>query len=145
TDNVSGLEKRVAKLLGMSNVKRRNLGTPAGNAGDEGMLLIEDFLLRMDDFADPRPAICADMTCKECPEDDPYSYRIHVLLPAYAGRFAQMPFREFAEEVIRQETPAHILPRICWIDVATMHAVETADHTWLEARPQSPAPADLGS
>jgi hypothetical protein len=130
TNNVSGLERRVAKLLGIASYSRRNLDSTA----DEGMLLIEDILLRMDGFADPRPAICADPDCTDCPLDDPYSYRLHVLLPAYAGRFANMDFRSFTEEVIRQETPAHILPRICWIDQDHMQKVEKAYHEWLQAR-----------
>jgi hypothetical protein len=130
TTNVSGLEQRLAKLLGITNYARRNLD----GATDEGMLLIENILLRMDLFADPHPAICADPDCVDCPEDDPYSYRIHIVLPAYAGRFTNMDFRIFTEEVIRQETPAHILPRICWVDLDHMQKVEKAYHEWLQSR-----------
>jgi hypothetical protein len=133
-------------LLGIADFSRRDLGTPVGTAAaDEGMLLIEDILLRAGDFVDPHPAICRDTSCAPCVDDDPYSYRIHILLPAHSGRFAEMPFRQFAEEVIRQETPAHILPRICWVDPTHMHDVETKYSAWLEARATTPAPGDLGA
>jgi hypothetical protein len=100
---------------------------------DEGMYLIENILLR------PEPGerflpICVDPNCTDCADDDPYSYRIHVVLPAWAGRFGNMEFRRFAEEVIRQETPAHVLPKVCWISREDMAMLEGAYRAWLEAR-----------
>jgi hypothetical protein len=38
-----------------------------------------------------------------------------VVLPGYTYRFADVDFRNFAEDVIRQEIPSHILGKICWI------------------------------
>jgi len=98
----------------------------------ERLCVIENILLR------PRPGadntflpICADPGCGEgCPGDDPYSYRLHVVLPALAPRFRNMDFRRYAEEVIREETPAHLLPKICWVADADMHAVEAAWSAW---------------
>ena len=52
-----------------------------------------------------------------------------------------MDFRRFAEEVIRQETPAHLLPRICWISRADMARLETAYHDWLTSRAGADAAA----
>ena len=72
--------------------------------------------------------------CTDCAEDDPYSYRLHILLPAYAGRFQQIEFRRFAEQVIREETPAHLLPKICWISREDMTAFETAWRAWLDVQ-----------
>lgn len=98
----------------------------------ERLCLIENILLR------PRPGaentflpICAEPGCGEgCPGDDPYSYRLHVVLPALAPRFRNMEFRSFAEEVIREETPAHLLPKICWVGDEDMTKVETAWRAW---------------
>jgi hypothetical protein len=45
-----------------------------------------------------------------------------------------MEFRRFAEEIIRQETPAHVLPKICWISRDDMAKLEGAYRAWLEAR-----------
>ncbi|WP_326984361.1 hypothetical protein VUJ46_07460 [Chryseobacterium sp. MYb264] len=46
---------------------------------------------------------------------DPYSYRVSVVLPGYAYRFQDPDFRRYAETVIRQEIPAHVLAKICWV------------------------------
>lgn len=101
---------------------------------EEGMLLIENILLRPAQEAASFLPICVDRNCTDCVEDDPYSYRVHIVLPAFAGRFRNMNFRRFAEEVIREETPAHVLPRICWVDHEDMVALEAAYRAWLEAR-----------
>ncbi|KAA2223869.1 hypothetical protein [Chryseobacterium sediminis] len=57
-------------------------------------------------------------SCEEdCEADvfDPYSYRVSVVLPGFAYRFQDPDFRRYAETVIRQEIPAHILAKICWV------------------------------
>jgi len=107
----------------------------------EGMILIENLLLRPAADDDPFLPICVDPNCAECADDDPYSYRLHVVLPAYAGRFVSMDFRRFAEEVIREETPAHILPKICWVSREDMARLETAYHDWLASRAGADAAA----
>ncbi len=99
--------------------------------GRERMYVIENLLLRSSDDNALLP-ICTDTGCRGCADDDPYSYRIHVVLPADAGRFASMEFREFVEGVIRAETPAHILPTVCWIGPEDQREVEAAYRDWLE-------------
>lgn len=101
---------------------------------DEGMYVIEPVLLRPSANPDPFLPICPDPNCTDCAEADPYSYRIHVILPAYASRFANMDFRRFVEEVIREETPAHILPRVCWISKEDMAVLEKAYRDWIHLR-----------
>jgi hypothetical protein len=59
---------------------------------------------------------------------------VSVLLPAYAQRFQNMDFRRFVEEVLRQEMPVHVLPKICWVSRDDMARVETAYRAWLEAK-----------
>ena len=53
----------------------------------------------------------------DCETDvyDPYSYRISVVLPGFAYRFQNSDFRRYAETLIRQEIPAHVLAKICWV------------------------------
>jgi hypothetical protein len=126
TENVSGLEKRLARLLGIQNYTRRDLGDSA-----EGMYLIENILLRPGQNGDPFLPICPDPNCSDCADEDPYSYRIHIILPAYGSRFGNMDFRRFAEEVIREETPAHILPKICWISKDDMAKFEAQYREWI--------------
>lgn len=138
TANVSGLERRLGRLLGIADVRRRSL---SADGGGEGMILIENILLRPAAADDPFLPICVDPNCAECADDDPYSYRLHVVLPAYAGRFVSMDFRRFAEEVIREETPAHLCPKICWVSREDMARLETACHDWLASRAGTDAAA----
>jgi hypothetical protein len=100
----------------------------------EGMYLVENLLLLPEHTDDPLLPICVDPACIDCADDDPYSYRLHIVLPAYAGRFQDMDFRRFVEETIRLEMPAHILPKICWVDVDDMAAFEDAYRDWISLR-----------
>ena len=86
---------------------------------EEGMFLVEHILLRpnisaIDTPLDEFMPICTD-NCTSCQPVDPYSYRISVVLPGWTYRFANPDFRNFMEELIRKEIPAHILARICWV------------------------------
>ena len=101
------------------------------NFSDEGMFLIENILLRPEKEDDPFLPICTAATQTSCSDFDPYSYRIHVILPAENGRFRNMHFRRFVEETIRQETPAHILPKICWICKEDMAMLEKTYRDWI--------------
>jgi hypothetical protein len=101
------------------------------NYSDEGMYLIENILLRPEEKTDPFLPICPASNMGVCAENDPYSYRIHIILPAYGSRFQSMDFRRFAEELIREETPAHILPKICWISKEDMVRFEKDYRDWI--------------
>jgi uncharacterized protein len=99
--------------------------------GVEGMYLIENILLRPAQPGDPFLPVCLDPGCSDCVEKDPYSYRIHVLLPAYGDRFSNMEFRRFVEQVIREEVPAHILPKLCWISREEMAVLQKQYREWM--------------
>ncbi|MBK7173997.1 MAG: diguanylate cyclase [Bacteroidales bacterium] len=100
---------------------------------DEGMYLVENILLRPDPEHpdDPFLPICTSEQQTSCSDMDPYSYRIHFILPAENGRFRNMQFRQFVESVIREETPAHILPKVCWISKEDMSMLETTYKDWI--------------
>ncbi|MCV9930368.1 hypothetical protein OIU83_22100 [Flavobacterium sp. LS1R49] len=86
---------------------------------DEGIFLVEHILL----VPDPNKVIdasyympiCVDDCSGDCCIPNPYSFKISVVLPGYTYRFMDIDFRNFAENVIRQEIPSHILGKICWI------------------------------
>ncbi|WP_109302616.1 hypothetical protein [Aquimarina sp. AU474] len=86
---------------------------------EEGLFLVEHILLRPDvkqidvDEKSFIP-VCAD-TCENCEPVDPYSYRVSIILPGYTYRFADTDFRNYMENVIKQEIPAHVIARICWV------------------------------
>jgi uncharacterized protein len=130
TENVSGFEQRLAKLLGLTSYQRRDLS----DQEEDGMFVIENILLRPLQNADRFLPICPDPDCLDCSEADPYSYRLNIILPAYSKYFQNFDFRKFAEEIIRKETPAHILPRICWIDRKDMAKIEELYQNWLDLR-----------
>ena len=132
--NIAGVQHRAGRLLGFSDVSRKNIA----DAEEEGMFIIENLLLRPvnDDvnFIDT----CID-DCNNQPMD-PYSYRIHVVVPSFAGRFGnerefdRMAFRRFVEKTIREELPAHVLPKICFVDKDSLKKLETRYRVWLKHR-----------
>ncbi|PIF34341.1 hypothetical protein CLU81_4980 [Flavobacterium sp. 9] len=86
---------------------------------EEGMFLIEHMMLRPDvNLTSVNPdtfmPICAD-ECDNYEPIDPYSYRVSVVLPGYTLRFANTDFRNYIEKIIKEELPAHVLAKICWI------------------------------
>lgn len=86
---------------------------------EEGIFLVEHILLRPDVTRTDVPVeefIPVKLNdCIECDCIDPYSYRVTVVLPGYTQRFSDVDFREFLEEMIREEMPSHIIPKICWV------------------------------
>ena len=98
---------------------------------DEGFFVVEHILLLPRKRNDNFMPICVDPGCSDCADADPYSFRITVLLPAWSKRFKNIDFRKFVEKTIRMETPAHILPRICWVNQKEMSAFERDYKDWL--------------
>ena len=86
---------------------------------EEGIFIVEHMLLRPDvtnDLVNSDQFMSVELDdCVDCACIDPYSYRVSVVLPGYTNRFANMNFRDFMENLIREELPAHILPKICWV------------------------------
>ena len=109
---------------------------------DEGMHVIEHVLLRPLPVAQNISAadlekgyfpLCPalDPDC-DCPVRDYYSFRISVVLPYWTERFRNIDFRNFAEDTIHRETPAHILPKFCWVNMSDMNRLEKAYIEWFE-------------
>jgi hypothetical protein len=110
----------------------------------EGFHLIEHILLRPFDNKDELMEICLDPGCNSCGDEDPYSFRITVLLPYWPKKFRELRYRRHIENIIRQETPAHIHARICWIDNWQLAEFEKSYRSWLEAKMnKSTSPAKL--
>lgn len=85
---------------------------------DEGIFVVEHILLTPEDGTVDEDYFISIEDCEcspECCIPDPYSFKISVVLPGYTYRFSDIDFRNFAEDLIRQEIPAHILGKICWI------------------------------
>lgn len=134
-DNVATVKRRICYYLGIDKYTRRNLS----QSESEGLFFVEHIILRpqprvpTNDPEDPLLALCPGLNCDKPELADPYSFRLSVILPAFAGRFRDMAFRRFAESVIRSELPAHILPRVCWLDKTQMRKFERTYKAWLDA------------
>ena len=75
-----------------------------------------------------------DLYCCEDPCDnneDPYSFRISVVLPCWSKRFRDKSFRNFVEKTIQSETPAHIHAKIYWLGIQQMRQFEDTYSEWV--------------
>jgi hypothetical protein len=111
----------------------------------EGMYVVEHMILRPDldrvgVVLDSFMPVCIDVNGNHCKPLDPYSFRIAVILPGYSMRLRNKDFRRYAERLIRMETPAHILPRICFIGIDQMKEFEDLYELWLSTRINSVNP-----
>lgn len=107
----------------------------------EGFHVVEHLLLRKRTINDPFLPIQLHKTNEpcDCPEvTDPYSFRISVYLPSWSKRFKKIRFRQHVEKVLREECPAHIFPKICWISHDQMRDLEKVYTDWLAVLTQLP-------
>jgi len=72
---------------------------------------------------------CENTTCKGIA--NPYEFRATVVLPAWTQRARDFNYREFAEETIRLEAPAHVAVDIKWVNRAQMREFELCYRQWL--------------
>ena len=114
---------------------------------EEGLHLIEHILLRprtacpapVDNCPSPRAdcfrlaPVCLDPDCMACGDEDPYTYRISIVLPFWPPHFRNMAFRAYFEDLARAEAPAHVMVKICWINDPSMESFEQAYKAWVTA------------
>ena len=117
-------------------------------AGDicnsEGMHLVEHILLRPFAKGDRLMATCLGEECNFCGEEDPYSFRVSVVLPYWPERFRNLHFRALIERTLREEAPAHVQVKVCWISQKQMVEFDQAFRLWLIARAAAqPNPATI--
>ncbi|MCX4029614.1 hypothetical protein H0A36_24435 [Endozoicomonas sp. SM1973] len=63
---------------------------------------------------------------------DPFSMRVVWVFPAEKGRFQTSEFRQFVQQLIRQETPAHLAAQCLWLDQAGLTLFNAAYQQWLD-------------
>ena len=98
------LRKRIALLLGLAPEI------------EEKIIVVEHLLLRPRFPGDALMEVCLGNDCAPCGEADPYSFQLTVIMPGWMAPFDEnIELRRFADRTIRQELPAHILGKICWI------------------------------
>lgn len=97
----------------------------------EGLHLIEHILLRPRNTAFDPMQVCLH-NCDCLCELDPYTFRASVVLPYDAGHFDNMDFRKYFEDKIREDAPAHIMLKICWLNNDLMQQFEIVYKKWIE-------------
>jgi len=79
-------------------------------------ILVEHLLLRPKFPGDALYPVCSEGECKTCGFEDPYSFRLTWVMPGWTSPYnVNLDLQAFAERTIRQETPAHLLSKICWV------------------------------
>lgn len=97
----------------------------------EGLHLIEHLLLRPKSKNFKLMEVCLH-DC-DCPcEQDIYSFRASVVLPHWPMHFDNMAFRQYFEKKIREEAPAHIQLKICWVSNDKLREFESSYKTWIK-------------
>jgi uncharacterized protein len=84
---------------------------------------------------DPAPAVDETAGTGECaPQEwDPYSFRVQLVFPGYTARLQEPGFRQFVEEIVRRELPAHLVPKICFVSRDQLSDFEIKYRAWLES------------
>ncbi|MCH8959844.1 MAG: hypothetical protein IH820_00580 [Bacteroidetes bacterium] len=138
TDNVSGLVKRISRLLGIKNVTRRNLAEiDEDDAG--GFHMVEHLRLRpraadQEQWAQADRALGQPYAFLTNPlRTDPYSAQLSFVFPDWIERFKDEGFRTFIWKTLRDEKPAHLSIHLHWLDQKAMRVFEAAYADWLES------------
>jgi len=100
---------------------------------NEGLHLIEHILLRPRNNQFGLAPVCLDPNCDFCGEQDPYSFRISVVLPYWPAHLRSLAFRNYFENMIREESPAHTTVKVCWVNNSSLFEFENAYKSWLTA------------
>jgi hypothetical protein len=131
--NAAGLSVRIKALLGLK-------------APDDRVFVVEHLLLRPRRVnLDPLLPICIPPGCEICGEEDPYSFRLTVVICGEGGvENSRIDWRRFAENAVGMEVPAHLAAKICWVSKDQMDAFQNVWCAWLvELAKDAPAKAVL--
>jgi hypothetical protein len=106
----------------------------------EKIFIVEHLLLRprnkpslLFPEGDPLLPICIKNNCELCGEEDPYSFRLTIVLNGEEGiANSGIEFRRFAERTIRMEVPAHLGVKICWVSSVQLNEFSALFCDWLQ-------------
>ncbi|HEX4164618.1 MAG TPA: hypothetical protein VHZ55_04025 [Bryobacteraceae bacterium] len=110
-DNVSGLEARLNRLLGFHP------------SGTKRVRLVEHVLLRRAGAPDASELA--------------FAFRITVLLPSADEIGVHEPFRQFAQDTLEANCPAHIYADVRWVSPETMERFDELYGAWWTALQQA--------
>lgn len=125
--NGAGLGLRIQRLLGLK-------------APDDKIFVVEHLLFRpRRQDLDPLLPICILPGCDACGDEDPYSFRLTVVLSGEGGNAnSGIEWRRYAEKAIRTEVPAHLAAKICWVSKAQLADFQAVWCAWLAELAKDP-------
>ncbi|MBN3262247.1 hypothetical protein [Pectobacterium brasiliense] len=89
------------------------------NQNSEGLYVVEPILLR---------------TGENNAALNDYANRVTIVLPGYTARFTNLRFREQVEQLIIENSPAHLLTQCQWLDFSAFEQFETLYTHWRQAK-----------
>ncbi len=85
-------------------------------SANERLIVVEHLLLRPKFPGDALYPACTEAGYITCGDEDPYSFRLTFVMPGWMTVYTNnLELRRFAERTIREETPAHLLGKTCWV------------------------------
>lgn len=133
---VTGVERRIMRRLGIDNPDSRG---HLSEKNELSLYVIEHNLLTPMNVEDGFLELAVGEGEVEL-LSDPYTFRVTVVLPAWADLASNLNFRKYAEKIIREEIPAHIFVKVCWIARDAMAAFEEAYAVWHQVMNQGMLP-----
>lgn len=128
---LSGVEKRILSKLGINNYCARI--TSSSGSADASDSTLSPFTIHILEhilfFCESKVDSCSFLQMTKDAYsgelvNDPYSFHVTVVLPGWLPSTLDLKYREFVENVIREELPAHVISKICWVSSAVMRDVE---------------------
>lgn len=86
-------------------------------SANERMIVVEHLLLRPKFPGDALYPVCSEGGGNSAisGHEDPYSFRLTFVMPGWTPLYSEnLEMRRFAERTIRNETPSHLIGKICW-------------------------------
>jgi hypothetical protein len=85
-------------------------------AAHKRAVVVEHLLLRPKFPGDALYPACTDGPCCACGDEDPYSFRLTYVMPGWTAPFStNLGMRGFADRMIREQTPSHLMAKVCWV------------------------------
>ncbi len=82
----------------------------------ERLIVVEHLLLRPKFPGDALYPVCCEGDCGTCGDEDPYSFRLTFVMPGWLAQYTEnLDVRGFATRTVQQETPSHLLGKVCWV------------------------------
>ncbi len=94
------------------------------NLASEGLHLVEHPLLR---------SVAGFKPLEDLEKAFGFASQCSIVLAGWSARCADLHFRQYAQELIRQQAPAHVFVHVIWLDFADMATFESLYARWVKA------------